>query len=62
MEIRAERRGPDGRLLAAETRELTMRSYPRDELRRLVERAGLRLQDEYPSTSDESIVVWVATG
>jgi YD repeat-containing protein len=61
MEIRAEKHDPDGRLVAEETRALTMRSYPRDELRRLLERTGLQPRDEYPSAPDPSIVVWLAT-
>jgi SAM-dependent methyltransferase len=61
MEMRAEKRDPAGRLVADETRELTMRSYPRGELRRLIERTGLRPQDERASASDSAIVVWVAT-
>ena len=61
MEIRAEKRDPDGGVVAEETRELRMRSYSRDELRGLLERSGLHPRDEHPSGSDRSIVVWVAT-
>jgi len=52
LEIRAWKRDAAGRLLAEETRELSMRSYPRDELARMFERAGLAVAD----TAGEEIV------
>ena len=52
LEIRAWKWDAAGRLLAEETRELSMRSYPRDELARMFERAGLAVAD----TAGEEIV------
>ena len=45
LEIRAWKWDAAGRLLAEETRELSMRSYPRDELARMFERAGFAVAD-----------------
>lgn len=45
LEIRAWKRDAAGRLLAEETRELSMRSYPRDELPPMFERAGFAVAD-----------------
>jgi SAM-dependent methyltransferase len=58
LEIWARKWGPEDRLMAEETRELTMRSYARDELRQLIEHSGFRLVDEY-ETADTSIVAYV---
>ena len=60
LEIHARKWDAAGRLLAEETRELSMRSYPREELRRLIERSGWRISDEREG-QDAAIVVYVAT-
>ena len=60
LEIWARKWDPEGRLVAEETRELTMRSYARDELRELIERSGFRVLDEH-ETADPSIVAYVGT-
>ena len=45
LEIHARKWDAAGRLIAEETRELSMRSYPRDELARMFERAGFAVAD-----------------
>jgi SAM-dependent methyltransferase len=60
-EIRATKWDPDGVLVAEETWRLTERSYPRDELRRLLEHTRFRLVDEREADHDPDIVVYVAT-
>jgi SAM-dependent methyltransferase len=60
LEIRARKWDPASRLVAEETRELSMRSYARDELRELIECSGFRVVDEH-ETTDPSIVAYVGT-